>query len=111
MKTFNIEFGYPTCDQALIALKSNVLTERKLGTKTIKIIHGYGSNGTGGKIKVAVQKELKRYVQNGTIRMYCPGEKFDSNHEEGIRIGTRYPQVKGDSDWNRDNNGITVIGF
>lgn len=111
MKTINIEFGYPTCDQALIALKNAVLTERRLGTKNIKIIHGYGSNGTGGKIKQAVSQELRRYVQNGTIRMYCHGERFDSNHEEGIRISTRYPAVKGDSDWNRDNNGITVIGF
>lgn len=111
MKTVNIEYGYPTCEEALTVLKSALLTERKIGTKNVKIVHGYGSNGVGGKIKIAVQKDMKRYVANGTIRFYCPGEKFDSNHEEGIRISTRYPSVKSDSDWNRGNQGVTVVGF
>lgn len=111
MKTINIEYGHPTCDEAMVYLKSALLTERKLGTKNVKIVHGYGSNGVGGKIKNAVYSDMRRYVSNGTIRMFCVGERFDSNHEEGIRISTRYPNVKSDSDWNRGNSGITIVGF
>ncbi len=111
MKTINIEYGMPTVDAAMVRLKNEIVTLRRTGTKQAKIIHGYGSTGQGGAIKAATQRALREYVRTGTIRVFCPGEQFGPFSDNGRRMVERYPQVKGDSDWARGNDGITVIVF
>ncbi len=34
----------------------------------LKLIHGYGSTGVGGDIRIAVQKRLRELADNGQIR-------------------------------------------
>lgn len=111
MQEVNIEFGFPTSAQAMTKLTNEIITYRRLGQKSIKIIHGYGSSGTGGTIKSACKQRLIELKRNGTIRDFCEGERFNANCEEGIRVTTRYPQLKGDRDWKFPNSGITIVIF
>lgn len=109
MKEINLEFGLPTSDAAVMKLKNEIITERKKGTKRIKVIHGYGSSGKGGVIKNATIAALKGLVATGTIRMFCPGEDFGPFSERGRLIAAKYPDVKGDRDWARQNDGVTIV--
>lgn len=110
MKVINLETGSPDVLRAMSVLKNELVTERYKGTKQIKIIHGYGSTGVGGgAIKNATHKALKEYMRTGTIRAFCPGEKFGPFAMEGREIVSKYPMLKSDSDWARANDGITVV--
>ena len=49
MTEFNLEAGMPTAVDAIRRLTSILSTQRALRTRVIKLIHGYGSSGKGGK--------------------------------------------------------------
>ena len=56
--TLDLEAGMPLVEHALKRMHFQMDTHRKTGVTVIKLIHGYGSSGTGGKIRIAVRKEL-----------------------------------------------------
>ena len=110
MKEINLEAGYPNVERAMFVLKNELVTARHMGVKQIKVVHGYGSTGVGGgAIKAACHRDLRGYIRTGTIRAFCPGEKFGPFSEEGRKIISAYPQCKADRDWARGNDGITIV--
>ena len=48
MKELNLEVGMPPVDTALRWLEAELHAARKMGRPGLKLIHGYGSSGTGG---------------------------------------------------------------
>ena len=76
MQIINIEQGHPTVQQAMVKLQNGIYRARASGQPFAKIVHGYGSSGTGGAIKQAIGLELRKYVARGMIKSYCPGEDF-----------------------------------
>lgn len=109
MKTVNLEAGHPDVATAKVKLYNSIYSSRAQGAKDIKIIHGYGSSGTGGAIRRACLSELASYKRRGIIKDYCPGDKFGPMSQEGRDIVSKYPRLKSDSDWARSNDGITVV--
>ena len=105
----NIEQGYPTVDIALKYLEHGISRAKAYGYPVIKLIHGYGSNGTGGKIKTAVQKELGRYKTSGKIREFAVGENFSPFDSATQRITAAYPDISRDKDYSKTNHGITIV--
>jgi hypothetical protein len=75
----------------------------------IKLIHGYGSSGSGGKIKTAAQRELNRYKNAGKIREFTAGENFTPFDPATQRIIAAYPDITRDSDYLKANQGITIV--
>jgi hypothetical protein len=75
----------------------------------LKIVHGYGSKGAGGEIRIAVQKRLRELVEAGEIRGCIFGENWATSDEESWRLLQRKPELKRDSDLGRGNKGITVV--
>ena len=53
IKTINLKKGMPFVDEALDTLSVELDLARSQGVKVLRVIHGYGSSGTGGKIKQA----------------------------------------------------------
>lgn len=112
MRVINLEQGYPTAAQAMIKLKNQIYAVRASGVRECKIIHGYGSTGTGGgAIKSACLMELRTYKRQGIIKNYCPGDKFGPFSSEGRAMTAINPQLSKDVDWGRSNDGITVVSF
>ncbi len=105
----NLEQGKPFVDEAIRRLTCELGHSRKLGVKVLKIIHGYGSSGTGGRIRVEARRYLDRLKQRGEIRAYIPGETFSIFQEETRMAFQVCDALRRDRDLDRHNNGVTFI--
>ncbi len=76
VKEVNLERGYPTADMAVRNMVDHLGTCKRQGVRSLVLVHGYGSSGTGGKIKTAVHRKLKEPSMAGLVRMICPGEDW-----------------------------------
>lgn len=109
LKEVNIKSDLPTVNEALKRIRSHIQNGKALGAGAIKIIHGYGSSGKGGKIRGEARRYLYEQRDRGCIRGVITGEDF-SIFDEGTRAAFRYcPELRRDSDLERHNNGITIV--
>ena len=111
MTEFNLELGMPTAADALRRLASILSTQRALRTRVIKLIHGYGSTGKGGKIRTETRRHLDECRKKGSIKGYVRGEEFSIFSEATRSLLARYPEVGRDKDLEKYNNGITIVFF
>ena len=111
MEIINIEQGHPTVQQAMVKLQNGIYRARASGKPFAKIVHGYGSSGTGGAIKAAVSTELRKYIARRMIKSYCPGEDFGPFSSAGRDMSAKHPEVTRDRDWGLQNDGVTIIMF
>jgi len=105
----NIKQGMPAVDTAMKYVEQAISRAKAYGYPVIKLIHGYGSGGSGGKIKIAVHRELNKYKDTGKIREFVAGENFTPFDSATQRIIAAYPDITRDSDYLKANQGITVI--
>ena len=99
----------PHVDQAIKRLTFELHHSRKLGCTVLKIIHGYGSSGTGGRIRVEARRYLARLQGRGEVRDVIRGEDF-SIFDPGTRAAfLACEELRRDRDLERHNNGITFI--
>lgn len=105
----NLESGMPTVEVARNRLINEIQTAKMRGDKALKVIHGYGSSGKGGAIKVDIQKFLSQKLRSGGIRGYVKGEDFSPFSEASRRITNRLPELTKDRDYSRGNDGITIV--
>lgn len=107
--TINLEEGRPTSEMALKRLLAEIHRARAQRVKVMKLIHGYGSSGTGGVLRLAVRKELERLKKKGLIRLYVPGEQFEIFSSDTIIMLDACDRLRSDGDLGRYNNGITMV--
>lgn len=111
VKTVNIEQNRPTTEQATIRLSQELRIAKCNRCRALKVIHGYGSSGKGGAIKSASLKMLEEKKRAGLIKHYVRGEDFTAFSPEGRKAVELYPELKWDSDYGRQNDGITIVLF
>ena len=92
LREINLEHGMPTVQTALSQLALELRRTRSMGCTGLKIIHGYGSSGKGGKIRVQARSRLARMKGAGEIRAF-----------------RRCGALRKDPDLERHNNGVTII--
>lgn len=107
--TINLKDGMPPAGAALKRMHSALSLARSARVPAVKLIHGYGSTGRGGKIRAAVRRELRSLEADGKIRLYVPGERFSPFDEAGLRAVSIYFALTKDEDYQRGNPGITVV--
>ncbi len=105
----NLEDGRPTSPQALARLSTELERARRNRVALLKIIHGYGSSGEGGMIRLAVQAELVRLQQDGQIRAFVSGEDWRISNEATWAMLRKHPELKHDRDLGRGNRGISIV--
>ena len=107
IKKFNIKSGLPTVSEAIQQAKLRLSQARRSHVSIVKLVHGYGSTGVGGAIRVELRKELKNMQQTGILCDVIYGEEFSiSNCRQLVR---RFPDLKADEDFNKSNKGITIV--
>jgi hypothetical protein len=99
----------PLVSEALQRLDRELAAAAQSKTTLLKIIHGYGSTGTGGDIRIAVQKRLRELAQAGKIRGCIFGEDWSKSNEETWRLLQANPGLKDDQDLGRRNQGVTIV--
>lgn len=109
MKTVNLKDGLPSVEQARTRLQSEIQIAQSQGLKLLKIIHGYGSQGVGGELRIALQSTLRSMAHSGEIRDCIYGEKWRKSDERSWELLKRMPDLKNDPDLGRGNRGITLI--
>lgn len=109
LREINLELGRPTVDQAMQRLTMELGRTRGMGCTVLKIIHGYGSSGTGGKIRTAARRYLAQCRDRGEIRACIPGEAFSIFEEDTRQAFARCEDLRRDRDLDRHNNGVTFL--
>jgi len=109
IKTVNLKSDRPTVHQALQRLDREITGARQQNHRLLKVIHGYGSTGAGGDIRIAVQKRLHELVEAGHIAGCVFGEEWSKSSEEVWRMLQAHPELKQDPDLGRRNVGITIV--
>ncbi len=99
----------PQVHEALARLDRELAAAHQRGDAVLKLIHGYGSTGAGGDIRIAVQKRLRELVDNGQIRSCIFGESWSKSGDEAWRLLQSHPALRSDSDLGRRNQGITIV--
>lgn len=109
IKTVNMEQSLPTVPLALSLLNDVLRMAKAEGYAAIKLIHGYGSSGTGGALRIALQNDLARRAAAGEIAALIEGEQWRISNEAAWALLQRFPACKQDRDLGRGNKGISVV--
>jgi hypothetical protein len=109
IKTVNLKADMPDIHEALQRLERELGLARQQGAKLLKLIHGYGSTGAGGDIRIAVQRRLQELAQDGKIRGCIFGENWSKSDDTAWRLVQSHPELKSDTDLGRRNRGITIV--
>jgi hypothetical protein len=109
MKTVNLKSDMPQVHQAVQRLERELGLARQENAKLLKLVHGYGSSGVGGDIRIAVQNHLRQLVEAGQIRACIFGEDWSKSDETTWQLLRRDPGLKKDPDLGRRNPGITIV--
>ena len=110
-RIINLELTSPAVRDIPDRLAREVRQARRHQIRVMKLIHGFGSSGKGGKLRLAVRRELTRAQDAGQIVCFIPGEQFsifDVDTQRALRVCT---ELRRDPDLERHNNGVTLIVF
>ena len=105
IKTIYLKDNRKSVLEAIINVETEISRAYIEGTKIIKFVHGYGSTGVGGKIKIALRNRIKK-INKGKI---IEGEYFYSKNEKIKNILNDFKILKNDIDYNKKNKGITLF--
>ena len=108
-RTLDLENGMPTVEEALGVMRMELQRLKRQGVKVVKLIHGYGSTGRGGKIRIGVRNELARMERGRMIQFFVTGEEFGPFHEKARMIADRFRDITRDTDYGNCNHGITIV--
>ncbi len=109
IKVINLEEGKPTVERARLRMEHELHEARRAGFKAVKLIHGYGSSGAGGALRIELQKALRQAAESGAIRAFIAGEDWRVSDETTWELLKRFPEWKQDSDLGRNNRGISIV--
>jgi hypothetical protein len=109
MKTINLEDGMPLVHQALSQLEGELAGAKRQGHNFVKLVHGYGSTGVGGEIRLAVQRRLREMSDHGQIQGCIFGENWSQSDDAAWKLVKAHPALKQDRDFGRRNLGVTIV--
>ncbi|MDR3748519.1 MAG: hypothetical protein P4M04_10240 [Acidobacteriota bacterium] len=109
IKTVVIKDGMPSVEQARTCLQGELSIARRDGFRILKLVHGYGSSGVGGDLRIALQSTLRQMSQKQEVQGCIYGENWRTSDERSWELLKRMPELKNDSDLGRGNRGITLV--
>jgi hypothetical protein len=101
----------PTVPEALQHLDRELARARQARCAVIKLIHGYGSSGAGGDIRLAAQRHLTEMASRGDIHACIFGENWARSDEQAWALIQSHPELKQDPDLGKRNRGITIVAL
>jgi len=105
----NLELGMPTAGAAVRRLTYELHLSKSMGVTVLKIIHGYGSTGKGGRIRVEARRYLEEQVRKRFIKGFITGENFSIFDEDTRKAFLVCDGLRKDPDLERHNNGVSFV--
>ena len=109
IKTFNVESSLPTLEEARKLVLEELRKARREGVRVLKVIHGYGSSGKGGKLQHGLRKSFALRKKEGVIKGFIFGEEFSIFSDSTLTLLDEVPELRGDPDLNATNEGVTIL--
>jgi hypothetical protein len=109
LRELNIKFDMPSAAEGMKRVREELRRSAVLGCTAVKLIHGYGSTGRGGRLRTETRKYLENEKRLGHICDYIPGERFSIFDEATRRAFLRCGSLRRDDDLERANNGVTIV--
>src|SRR6266478_1275676 len=109
IRTFNVEAGLPTLDDARRLVIGEIKRAKRDGAKVLKVIHGYGSSGKGGALCVGLRKSFGLRKKEGIIKDFIAGEEFSIFNDTVLALLEAVPELRGDPDLGATNEGVTIL--
>jgi hypothetical protein len=109
LREINLEIGYPAAADAIRHLTQQLALARRQHCGAVKIIHGYGSSGKGGRIRTECRRYLADLAGSGQIATFLPGETFSIFEETTRHAFLCCPALRDDRDLDGHNRGVTFV--
>lgn len=109
VRGINIEAGQPTVAEAMARLESEILRAKQAGAKVVRLIHGWGSSGTGGKLRDACRGYLRRQIRSRQIKGFVTGDEYSAATVAGRGLMSRHPGLRKSERADSGNPGITLV--
>jgi len=109
VRHINLKEGMPYVDEAIKRLNDALSKARRDRVDALILVHGYGSKGVGGKIRVGIQQELRILQQTGHIRAWVAGEKWEEGNRTTDWIIQECPGLEDDPDLGAGNPGMSIV--
>ena len=109
MRIINIKEDKPNVDYAMYLLDEEIKYSKAIGNKVIVVIHGYGSHGQGGAIKLALKSYLPHLKKIKAIDDFVFGENWGELNETRKKICQIAPNVEINENLMNINSGVSVI--
>ena len=109
-RVVNIEAGHPVVADAMAKLEAEIQRAKKDGVAVVRVIHGWGSSGTGGgRIREACRTLLSRKAQARQIRGVVAGDDYSRASNAGRGLMGRHPDLRSSERSDAKNPGITFV--
>src|SRR3974390_1623456 len=109
IRTFNVEAGLPTLDEARRLVAAEIKQAKAEGIKALKVIHGYGSSGKGGALCHGLRKSFGLRKKEGVIRDFIAGEDFTIFETRVVAVGEGVAELRGARVWGAINEGLPFV--
>jgi hypothetical protein len=109
VRTFNVEADRPSLDEARRRVLEEIRRAKQERVRVLKVIHGWGSSGRGGKLCHGLRKSFALRKKEGVIKNFIPGEDFSIFNQTVLAMLDAVPELRSDPDLNATNEGVTVI--
>jgi hypothetical protein len=109
MRVVNLEAGLPTVEEARKRFNAELQSSKKSGAVALKLIHGYGSTGVGGAIRVGLRQSLVRRRKEGIVKLLVFGENWSIFNDDCLQVLAACPELKKDPDLNNSNPGVSIV--
>lgn len=110
IKEINIKEDMPPTDVAVAIAMQEIKANRQFGDRVIKFLHGYGSTGVGGSIRIELRKQLDILKRQKQIIDYIKGEQLTSFFVKEMKYDRQIiDELLADNDYNNCNKGVTIV--
>jgi hypothetical protein len=104
-----LDGGFPTPEQSKKRLEAGIERLRAAKVPVLKLIHGYGTNANIQLLRLAIRTYLQIRNMHGDIKTYVPGENWSLGDVRSLELIQQVPESIADTDFGRENKGITLV--
>jgi hypothetical protein len=107
--TVNIEARLPTVEEGVERLRDCLRDARRNKVRVLRVIHGWGSSGSGGRLREACRSLLTRELKAQRLKRVVPGEEYALTTVAGRALIAAFKELRSSERSDAYNPGITMV--